>query len=145
MTRRLIALLAAPALVAVAAGCGGGTARGTVWSKPAPVAGRITLADGTPLRGGVVSFLPVEPSGGGKTRYPGEALVNAKGEYTGGMGGSGNGLVPGEYRVAVRPRELNEVKNSNVARIPRPYRDAATTPLRVTVAEADNTIDIVLK
>ena len=74
MTHRSITLLAGLALAAAAAGCH--RTPEAPLAQPAPVQGAITFADKTPLRGGVVGFIPVETkAGGGKFRYPCENLV----------------------------------------------------------------------
>ena len=145
MIYRVSALI--PVLFAlVAAGCGEkGPPAGAPVGTPSPVHGKITFADGSALKGGVVNFYPVEREVGSKLRYDGGALVDAKGEYVAGFSGDGKGLVPGEYVVTVAPRELSELPGSNSASIPKKFQDQKTTTLRVTVAEGDNKIDIPLK
>lgn len=146
MSSRWIGGLTRLALAAAAAGCGDGKPPpGPPLAKPSAVHGRIAFADKSPLRGGVVYFTPVEVKAGGKVRYEGASLVDAKGEYKVGFNGDGAGVAPGEYRVWVTPRELNELKNSNSKRIPVAYREPKTTPLTITVGQEENTVDIVLK
>jgi hypothetical protein len=141
--RTWIALAAGAALAF--AGCEKGPPDGPPVGKPSPVHGKVTFADGSPVRGGIVIFTPLEVEAGRKWRYEGAGLIDAKGEYKAGLNGDGAGLVPGEYKVAVQPREVGELPNSNVARVPKQFRETGTTTLRVTVEEKDNSLDIVLK
>ncbi|QVL32123.1 hypothetical protein KIH39_25355 [Telmatocola sphagniphila] len=125
------------------AGCGGappGAAVGT----PSPTKGKVTFADGSVLKGGIVDFHPVTFEDGGKLRYQGSGLVNDKGEYVAGFNGDGKGLVPGEYIVTVSKRDI-EIRGSNTSRIPKAYLEKSTSPLKVTIQSSDNTYDIVLK
>jgi hypothetical protein len=93
----------------------------------------------------MVNFYPVERESGSKLRYDGGALVDAKGEFVAGRNGDKKGLVPGEYVVTVGPRELGELPGSNAASVPKAYRDEKTSPLKVTVKDGDNKIDIPVK
>ena len=130
----------------LAAGCGEkGPPAGAPLGTPAPVRGKVTFADGTALRGGIVNFYPVEREVGSKLRYEGAGLVDAKGEYVAGRNGDGKGLVPGEYVVTVAPREVGELPGSNSAAIPKKFQDQKTSSLKYTVTESDNTIDVPLK
>jgi len=108
------------------------------------VQGKITLADGSVLRGGVIEFHPVENEVRGKLRFDGGALVDGNGHYVAGRNGDGKGLVPGEYIVTVQPREVGELPGSNSRSIPQKYRDGGAAS-RITVEERDNTIDLQLK
>lgn len=117
---------------------------GAPLGQPVPVSGTVRLADGTPLRGGVIVFTPVEVEIGTRIRYPGEALVDHQGRFKAGLGGSGNGLVPGEYKISVKGREIGELKDSNISKVPKPLRDPSATSVRVTVKDMTNSLDIVL-
>ncbi len=133
-------------LVVFAVGCGSNSPPpGAPIGNPSPVSGKITLSDGTPLKGGVVDFHPVENEVGGKLRYDGGSLVDANGSYKAGFNGNGAGLVPGEYIVTVAPRELGELAGSNVKSIPKKFNSKSSSTLKVTILESDNTVNIVLK
>jgi hypothetical protein len=133
-------------ICAVAAGCGEkGPPPGAPLGEPAPVHGKITLPSGAALKGGTINFYPVKFEAGSKIRYEGGSIVDATGMYTAGRNGDGKGLVPGEYVVTVEPREIGELAGSNSAQIPAKYREKSTSPLKVTVEESDNTINIELK
>jgi hypothetical protein len=142
MTPRLLALL--PACLALGlAGCGEkGPPPGAPLGNPAPVTGRIVLPGGAVMKGGMVNFYPVVRESGGKLRYDGGSLVDARGEYVAGRNGDRKGLVPGEYVVTVGPRELGELPGSNASSVPQSYRDPKTSPLKVTVTDGDNAINI---
>jgi hypothetical protein len=144
MTQHTITLLAGMALAAAVAGCHR-TPQAPI-APPHHVQGKVVFADKTPLRGGVIVFVPVEAkAGGGLVRYECENLVDAKGAYKMGLNGNDQGVPAGEYKVTVKPRDINEVRNSNSNRIPTKYRDASKTPLACTVKEGENTIDFELK
>jgi hypothetical protein len=144
MIRRVSALV--PVLLALAAGCGEkGPPAGAPTGTPSPVHGKVTFADGSALKGGIVNFYPVEREAGSKLRYDGASVIDAKGEYVAGFNGDKKGLVPGEYVVTVAPREVGELPGSNSAAIPRKFQEQKTTTLKITVAETENKIDIVLK
>jgi hypothetical protein len=114
-------------------------------AEPFPTSGKVTFADGTPLRGGVIYFKPVEVQDGDKLRYEAGALVNASGEYKLGFNGDGKGAPAGEYKVVIEPRDYQELAGSNSNRIPNSYREKASTPLTATVKEEENTLNFVLR
>jgi len=138
--KRLMAVFVA---AAAAGGCGGPP--GAQVGTPVPTHGKVTFADGSPLKGGIVYFTPLEAETGGKLRYEGAGTVDAKGEYKAGLNGDGAGLVPGEYKITVIPREVGELPGSNSNKIPAKYKEKGTTDLKATIGTSDNTVDIVLK
>jgi hypothetical protein len=114
-------------------------------AKPFPVQGRIVLSNGTPLRGGVIYFSPVEEeNNSGDIRFDAASLVDANGHYKLGFNGDGKGAAAGEYKVTITPRETSELPRSNSESIPEKYREKSSTPLTVMVAETDNTFDFTL-
>jgi hypothetical protein len=144
MTQRWIYLLTGLAL-AVVSGCEKGPPSGPNLATPFTVHGTITLRGKTPLKGGIVYFSPKELTEGGKLRYEGAGLVDANGKYQIGLNGDGRGLGAGEYVVTMKPREVQELPNSNSAQIPKHYQEKADSPLTVTVKEEDNTFDFELQ
>jgi hypothetical protein len=146
MTKRWNHLLAGLVLLA-AAGCTKGPPPGANYADDYPVHGKVVFPGGTPLRGGVIYFSPVEIKAGRKVRWEGSGLVDGNGEYkiNYGGGGPGKGIPAGEYKVRLEPREINELPNSNSNRIPQQYQDKSATPLTVTVQEGDNTFDFELR
>jgi hypothetical protein len=133
-------------LVCGFAGCGENSPPpGAPVGEPSPVHGKVTFSDGSPLRGGVVTFYPKEMESGRKLRYEGAALVSSSGEYKAGFNGDGKGLVPGEYIVTFAPRELGELPGSNSSRIPKQFQDKSTSQVTIVVEETDNTINLRMK
>jgi hypothetical protein len=111
-----------------------------------PVHGKITFPDGTPLKGGVIYFSPVEVAmSNGQVRFETASLVDGQGRYQLGFNGDGAGAPEGDYKVTIGPRDAMELKGSNSERIPAKYREKATTPLSAAVKEGDNTFDFVLR
>ncbi len=75
------------------AGCGGpGPYSGTLY----PVKGRVLLADGSPLTGGAVKFIPTRGGlpASGKIEPDGTFSLNSK---------TREGAAPGEYKVRIEP------------------------------------------
>jgi hypothetical protein len=143
MTQRLLVFLAGLALTSAPAGCGGSA--GAPVAQAYPAHGKITFPDNTPLRGGIITFTPTEVRAGRELRYEGAGLIDAKGDYKVGFNGNDAGVPAGEYKVTIRPRDYQELRNSNSGRIPEAYRDLSTTPLTVTVKEEPNAFNFVLK
>jgi hypothetical protein len=114
-------------------------------ATPQPVHGTIKFANGTPLRGGIIYFSPVEVEVGGQFRYEAAALIDAAGNYKLGYNGDGSGAPTGEYKVTIMPREYQELPNSNSNHIPLQYHEKKTTPLLITVNEGDNVCNFDLK
>jgi hypothetical protein len=75
------------------AGCGGsGPYTGTLY----PVKGRVLLADGTPLAGGAVQFIPT------RSGLPASGKIEADGTFSL-KSKSRDGAAPGEYKVRIEP------------------------------------------
>jgi hypothetical protein len=129
---------------AAAAGCEKGPPAGPPLAQPHPVQGTITFSGGTPLKGGMIYFVPTEEKSGGKMRYEATSMVDAKGHYTLGLNDH-SGAPAGDYKVRIMPRDYMELPGSNSNRIPPKYREAATTPLTATVKEGDNTLNFEVK
>lgn len=95
------------------------------------VKGRVTLADGTPLPGGVVRFIPA-PKGGSDDEATGE--IQADGSFALSTRKLNDGAAPGEYKVrieATSPRTLKE--GVAIPEIPRKYLDEDTSGLKAVV------------
>lgn len=69
------------------------------------VSGKVTH-NGQPLSGGFIQFLPANPSAGSSSSglRPATAPIGGDGSYTLGTFGAGDGVLPGEYKVAVNTR-----------------------------------------
>jgi hypothetical protein len=86
-------------MVLAATGCGGGR-------KPVAVSGTITL-DGKPLAGATVTFSPVEGHG----RSAG-GLTDDSGEFDLTTFNSGDGALPGDYKVIVDLKDMSAVEQT---------------------------------
>ena len=143
MRSRFIRLLTGLAFAALC-GCSS-EAPGPPLAEPHPVHGRITFADKTPLKGGMIYFTPTEITANGLIRYEAAGLVDLKGNYELGFNGDRSGVPAGDYKVTIMPRDYQELPHSNSNRIPAGYRQQSTTPLAtVTVKEGDNVLDFEL-
>lgn len=98
-----------------------------------PVEGKVTYEDGTPIPGVYVQFVPQTPALDPKTHpRPGVAEIADDGtiedvttyEY-------GDGIVPGEHKVIVKPGKSKEQRNS----VSPKYNNVRTTPLTVNTAD----------
>jgi hypothetical protein len=145
MTKRLLSLPAALALL-LAAGCGSHSPPpGAPTADPQPTYGTITFPDGSPLRGGMIMFTPKEIKDGSKIRFEGAAMVDDKGAYKIGFNGDGKGVPEGDYTVQIQPRDYNELRGSNSNKIPKQYHEKTSTPFQATVKSGDNKFDWVLR
>jgi hypothetical protein len=100
------------------------------------VKGKVLLADGKPLTGGLVSFVPkgdlsVTPSG----------VIGVDGTFSLVTGGSGDGAPPGEYKVRVEAPQLQTVKKSRKPVFPFKYTDEDSSGLVITVRADTNQLD----
>jgi hypothetical protein len=91
-------------------GCGGpGPYSGALY----PVKGQVLLADGTPLTGGSVQFIPKE---GG---LPASGVIEADGTFSLKSLKTREGAAPGEYKVRIEPRaELRAKKGKTTKKLP---------------------------
>jgi hypothetical protein len=125
-------------------GCGKSTSKAEL-APPQAVHGKISFADNTPLRGGVIYFHPLEVNDGGLFRFEASGLVDAKGQYKLGFNGDEKGAAAGEYKVTITPRDYQELANSNSKNIPKIYKEQGTTPWQVTVNKGENQCNFEIK
>jgi hypothetical protein len=114
-------------------------------AQPYPIHGKIKFKDGTPLKGGMITFTPVEAKTGKHVRYEVNGLVDAQGHFKAGLHGTDAGAAAGEYKVTFKPREDMELRGSNSNRIPAKYRADWETPVTVTVKEGENNFDFTIE
>jgi hypothetical protein len=104
------------------------------------VKGRVLLADGKPLSGGWISFvpqsdLPVSPGG----------PISSDGTFSLVTGGSGEGAPVGEYKVRIEAPQLPQpgvAKNGRKkAPFPFKYTDEDSSGLIVTVRASTNRLE----
>ncbi len=133
------------AVCAALLGCGGGPEL----PKTVPVKGTVKTKDGKPLANVMVEFVP---DGGGQTAT---GTTDENGNYTLTTPGVGEGAVPGTYKVVLSKTQSTEDTSiyssgktpqgdPTQAELPFPkeYTDPSTTPLKKTVTEGENQIDI---
>ncbi len=137
--RTIWKLVCMAATASLLAGCGGG---GESVSGMVPVKGTITMP-GTDLAGLAVVFSPIapaEPKAESKGRAPSASgKIGDGGAFTLGTRAPNDGAIPGEYKVSIiQPADGNNptpTEDPRLAKIPKAYQDAATTPLKATVAK----------
>jgi hypothetical protein len=120
-------------LLVVLAGCGG--------AKLSPVHGKVTLADGSPAPNATVTFENVE------THVRATGTTDDAGAYELSMLSKGDGIPPGEYKIAVF--QAGAADSSATKAPPRifpvRYESAETSGLTYTVTPGANTHDIPLE
>ena len=129
------------ALCAVLTGCGHSDSLPVL--EVYQVKGKVLLADGKPLSGGWISFVPkgdlaVTPSG----------EIGPDGSFSIATGGSGDGAPPGEYKVRVEAPQAQQSgrKTRGKPLFPSKYNDEDSSGLVITVrAESNQLTPIVLK
>lgn len=143
------ALSLAAAMLAITLVLAGGCSRARRPELPQtfPVSGKVLL-DGKPLAGATVMFNPEGGSGHGSI-----ALTDAQGVYKLMTFVPGDGVVPGNYKVAITKIELGTSSSDSPAAVapdpknilPAKYADDTTSELRATVeAKPDNAFDFTL-
>lgn len=109
------ALLFLP-LAALMAGCSSGP-------KFAPVSGRITMKDGSPLPNVIVSFQPIETKGNENPGPGSSGVTDADGRYSLSISSQqyvGVGAVPGKHKVRIGSILSGEGKNVTDAEVGSP-------------------------
>ena len=119
------------------------------------VSGTVTL-DGSPVEGASISFTP---DGSGQSAY---GVSAADGTYSLSIlgGEAGKGTLAGDYIVTVSkiveestgkqepdPNEPSQMREQKIAKdvLPLKYKNAKSSPLKVTVAPGGSTIDLALE
>jgi hypothetical protein len=105
------------------------------------VKGKVLLADGNPLSGGWIYFvpkgdLPVTPS----------AVIGSDGTFSLSTGGSGEGAPPGEYKVRVEAPQLQQGPPKSKKKTPFPFKycDEDSSGLLITVRPQSNHLEPIL-
>ncbi len=152
---RFVVWAAGLALVGCVAGCGGG-----VKAKPVKTSGVLVWEDGSPVGDVTITFAPVDTAKG----MSASALTGKDGTFEMTTKNSGDGVVPGEYKVVITqstlldsstmPKEGQDVTKAMAewakkqggkpkAAVPAVFTKQDTTPLKWTV-EGENK-DVKLK
>jgi len=100
------------------------------------VKGKVLLADGKPLAGGLVTFvpkgdLPVTPSG----------VIASDGTFSLVTGGSGEGAPPGDYKIRVEAPQFQAAPKSRKPPFPFKYTDEDSSGLTITVRAETNQLE----
>lgn len=126
------------AVLAGLCGCGGGSDSPQV-VKVFPVKGKVELADGKPLNGGHIYFVPK----GGLTTSDG--VIGADGTFSLSTGASGEGAPPGEYKVRVEHDDVVKTATKKGAGkkppYPPKYADEDGSGLTATVKAEPNQLE----
>jgi hypothetical protein len=100
------------------------------------VKGQVLLADGKPLKGGWISFvpkgdLPVTPS----------AEIGSDGTFSLVTGGSGKGAPAGDYKVRIEGLQSRPGSRSSKPLFPFKYTDEDSSGLLITVRAETNQLE----
>ena len=132
-------VLAYGALLACVVGCQSGD--GSVQKVAVyPVKGSVVLADGKPLKGGKVYFVPTDGA------VTSEAKIGGDGGFALETGGSGEGAPPGQYKVRVEPEDTSLLAGKKAAKgkalpFPAKYLDEDSSGLTATVKADTNQLE----
>jgi len=106
-----------------------------------PAKGKVSLANGTLLSTGTISF---EPSGGRAFRCSGPIGPDGTFELETGSD-KDKGASAGKYKVAVSFALVNKRPPAIMKSIPKKYLDTDTSDLEVEIVSGNNDLDIKLK
>jgi len=100
------------------------------------VKGQVVLADGKPLRSGVISFVPK-----GNLAITPSANIGPDGSFSLVTGGSGEGAPAGEYKVRVEAPEFRPDPKTKKEIFPSKYSDEDSSKIEITVLPQENRLD----
>ena len=105
-----------------------------------PVKGSVVLADGKPLEGGSIEFIPTTENG-----RPAVGVIAEDGTFTLKTGGVGDGAAEGSYKVKVDPDAAYLKAAGKKKKIAYPfaqkYLDEETSGLTATVKPGENSLE----
>jgi len=126
-------------ILGLISGCGAEDGSASPKVTVYPVKGLVQLADGKPLMGGTIVFIPSKES-----THTAISPIGPDGTYSLQTPGSGEGAAPGEYRVKVEPDYANlpEGKKKGTKAVPfaASFTDEDASGLVATVKAADNAL-----
>jgi hypothetical protein len=129
-------------LAVSSAGCG--PQNNPVLEKTIPVHGKVVAADGSPVRGGQITFHPKDP-----TKGEARGSIGKDGSFELGTYGVKDGAMPGSYTVSVEPMVYDQQGNMRPdpsLRIPPRFADAKASGLTAEVQDGDQSeLTIVLR
>jgi hypothetical protein len=113
----------------------------TPFTETVPVRGVVTW-EGNRLDGGMVSFQPVEISNERPSR-PSVARLKSDGTFEASSYREGDGLVPGQYHVAIRSfHSSKDETKPDTSRIPERFTKTATSGLSLDVPADSPLIEV---
>lgn len=142
--RASLSTLAVALLISTAAssGCGGVSDPAPPIVKVYPVKGKVLLADGTPLKGGHVWFVPTKDS---VLNSYGE--ISTDGSFSLNTGSSGEGAPEGEFKVRIEPAEpvapvaRGTRRTGKGLSFPEKYSDEDASKITVTIKAGSNDLE----
>ena len=137
---RLVPTLIGLTLLLPASGCGGDSG---ALKKVAvyPVKGSVVRADGTPLDGGQVYFVPKDGA------VTSEGKIAADGSFTLVTGNSGEGAPPGDFKIRIEPADPSVIANKKAKasgkKLPFPakYLDEDASGLTASIKAEPNSLE----
>jgi len=114
------------------------------FEKTTPVSGQVTLANGSLLRGGLITLHPKDG-----TKSESRGTIGQDGRFTLGTYKVNDGAMPGQYTVTVEPIVYDKQGNMRPDRslgIPPKYTSADSSDLTVEIKdEASQELNLVLR
>jgi hypothetical protein len=114
------------------------------FEKTVPVRGKVVLANGTPVAGGLITFRHKDPTKGAAW-----GTIGRDGSFELGMYKKNDGAIPGTYTVIVEPIVFDQNGNPRPNKslgIPAKYTKAESSDLTVEVKdEGDQEMKLVLR
>ncbi len=103
------------------------------------VKGKVLLADGKPLSGGQIYFVP-----NGDLALTPSGVIGPDGTFSLVTGGSGAGAPPGQYKVRIEARQFQADGKVAKPRFPVRYNDEDSSGVLITVRAEPNQLEPIL-
>src|SRR5690348_7194032 len=101
------------------------------FEKTVSINGKVTLGNGSPVRGGLITLHPKDV-----TKGESRGTIDKDGRFTLGTYKINDGAMPGQYTVTVEPIVFDKTGN------PRPDRSLAIPPKYTSSESSDLTVEI---
>jgi hypothetical protein len=102
------------------------------------VDGQVVLANGQPLKGGKITFVPNSSEG---TVLPASGSIGADGKFSLTTKKDGDGATAGDYRVRIEPPADLVGKNAPKPGFPTKYADVDSSGIEVTIRPEPNRLE----
>jgi hypothetical protein len=114
------------------------------FEKTIPISGKVTLGNGSPLRGGLITLHPKDT-----TKGESRGTIGKDGRFTLGTYKISDGAMPGQYTVTVEPIVYDKQGNMRPDKslgIPTKYASPESSNLTVEIKdEASQELNVVLR